>query len=277
MSGYFTRKMYDGCATQQNVKQSTNPLELILDVTKYVHSNNICKPASQYPPNSAQLVDVESSLWGIDKIASNCDTSKHPFCGPEGCLLTNDPRVPPHITPYACERGQEGDNAVITTNMKKLVHPGFTSQNANICNEQNRSNGNQRNPSVPKQALAPLPILPSRGPSISKQPTQPSSSNFAVGLLAALKQFSSDLNQTDQTPICKNLEVRIRQFANSLVQQIQQNPETANLIQQLIEGHKQFFEDLSTIQQSSGCPRLNLAIKNYFVQFGNLLGSINHP
>lgn len=168
MSGYFTRKMYDGCASQQDVKQSTDPLELILDVNKYVHCNNICKPtnqrpsnqrpsnqhpsnqrpsnqhpSNQYSPNSALLVDVESSLWGIDKSASRCDSAKHPFCGPQGCLLTKDPRIPPHITPYACERGNQGDNAIVTTNMKKHVDPGFRLPNPNICNNQGNGFYNQ--------------------------------------------------------------------------------------------------------------------------------------
>ena len=136
MAGKFTRKIYDNCAYQQDTKQSTDPLELIMDVSKYVHCNNICKPSAQYPPNSALLVDVESSLWGIDKLSSKCDTAKHPFCGPNGCLLTKDPRVPPHITPYACERGQAGDKAVITTNMKMPQHPGYKVPNPNICNAQ---------------------------------------------------------------------------------------------------------------------------------------------
>ncbi|AGF85398.1 hypothetical protein QJ854_gp384 [Moumouvirus goulette] len=144
MSGHFTRKMYDGCAAQQDLKQSTNPLELILDVNKYVHCDNICKPAREYPPNGALLVDVESSLWGIDKLASRCDSAKHPFCGPNGCLLTNDPRVAQHTTPYACERGHVGENAVITTNMRMPKHPGYTLPNTNICANQN--NGYYANP-----------------------------------------------------------------------------------------------------------------------------------
>ena len=144
MAGRFTRKMYDGCATQQDTKQSTDPLELILDVNKYVHCNNICKPAGQYPPNAALLVDVESSLWGIDKLASRCDSAKHPFCGPNGCLLTRDPRVAPHITPYACERGHIGEPAVITTNMQMPKHPGYSLPNPNICDRQ--GNGYYVNP-----------------------------------------------------------------------------------------------------------------------------------
>ncbi len=136
MSGRFTRKMYDGCAFQQDTKQSTDPLELLLDVTKYVHCNNMCKPTQQHPANAALLVDVESSLWGIDKVSSDCDAAKHPFCASSGCLLTKDPRVAPHITPYACERGHAGDNAVVTTNMKMPEHPGYKLPNPNICHAQ---------------------------------------------------------------------------------------------------------------------------------------------
>ena len=158
MSGRFTRKMYDGCAMQQDLKQSTDPLELILDVAKYVHCDNICKPTGQYPTNAALLVDVESSLWGIDKLSSNCDNAKHPFCGPNGCLLTNDSRVAPHITPYACERGHIGENAVITTNMQMPQHPGFRVPNPNICDKQGNGyyvNPNRVHPHVPSQPHAP--------------------------------------------------------------------------------------------------------------------------
>jgi hypothetical protein len=136
MAGQFTRKNYDQCALAQRTKQSTDPLELVMDVNKYVNCNNICKPSGEHRPNSANLVDVESSLWGLDKLASNCDASKHPFCGPNGCLLTGDPRVGPHITPYACERGPDGSNAVITTNMRMPHNPGYNLPNSNVCNKQ---------------------------------------------------------------------------------------------------------------------------------------------
>lgn len=126
MAGRYTRSMYDTCALQQNTKQSTDPLDLIMDTTKYVNCGNLCKPTGEFQPNGALLVDVESSLWGLDKVASKCDNAKLPFCGPTGCLLTNDPRIAPHITPYACERGHVGDKAVITTNMRLPNGPGFS-------------------------------------------------------------------------------------------------------------------------------------------------------
>lgn len=158
MSGRFTRKMYDNCALEQDTKQSTDHLELILDVTKYIHCNNICKPAAEYPPNPALLVDVESSLMGLDKIASKCDSAQYPFCASNGCLLTNDPRIPPHVTPYACERGHTGDNAVVTTNMKMPRHPGYQIPNVNICAGQ--KNGYYVNPPKPNRRNYHSFILP---------------------------------------------------------------------------------------------------------------------
>lgn len=148
MSGYFTRKMYDDCAYKQSSKQSTDPLELVIDITKYINCNNMCQPSKPIPRNSILLVDVESSLKGLDKTASNCDCDKHPFCGPKGCLLTNDPRIAPHITPYVCDRGRPGDKAVVTTNMRPPEHPGYFIPNVNICENQNNgyySDPNRRN------------------------------------------------------------------------------------------------------------------------------------
>ena len=138
MAGRFTREIYDGCAFAQDVKQSTDPLSFQLDVTKYVNCNNICKPSRNYNPESAQFVDVESSLWGLDKLASRCDKAKHPFCGPLGCLLTKDPRVPPHIDPIGCYWNHDGDKspAVIRTNMVMPNSPGYTVPNPHICDAQ---------------------------------------------------------------------------------------------------------------------------------------------
>lgn len=116
MSGRFTRKIYDDCSLKQDTRQSTDPLSLILDPTKFVNHNNICRPDGGYNNNSVPKVDIESSLMGIDRTASRCDTAKYPLCGPEGCLLNSE--IPPHITPYACDRGSCPQNSVISSNMR---------------------------------------------------------------------------------------------------------------------------------------------------------------
>lgn len=135
MAGRFTRRIYDGCAFQQDVRQSTEPLDFQLDVTKFVNCNNMCKPQASYSPNSAALVDVESSLWGLDKISSKCDQAKHPFCSEMGCLLTKDPRVPLNMNPLACDRGKacEPYSAVIKTNMCESMSSGIPRQTQAIC------------------------------------------------------------------------------------------------------------------------------------------------
>lgn len=136
MAGKFTRRMYDNCAAEQTLLQSTGPLDLIMDVNKYVNCNNECsRNSSQFHIDPSIMVDIESSLRGIDKLASDCDSSKHPFCSANGCLLTNDNRLPPYSPPYLCDRGKEGDNAVVTSNMKMPQHPGYTLPNPNICRQ----------------------------------------------------------------------------------------------------------------------------------------------
>jgi len=166
MSGHFTRKIYDDCAMRQRIDQSTSPLELRMDVTKYVHQNNICRPSKEYLPGSALLVDIESSLMGLDKISSNCDIDKHPFCGPKGCLLASDPRIQPHITPYACERGRQGENAVVTTNMQIPSNVGYEMPQSSACG--NQRNGFYSNNSIPNNESQ---IVPSNNQ--NNQNTQP--------------------------------------------------------------------------------------------------------
>ena len=169
MSGHFTRKMYDGCAFNQDLKQSTDPLSLIMDVNKYVNCNNACKSPEQRLDSAASLVDVESSLWGIDKTSSRCDTSKHPFCGQNGCLLTNDSRLN-NSTPFLCERGRLGDNtAVVTTNMQMPTNPGFNLPNSQICGA--RAQNNTFLPPIRNQQTQ-LPIKQSAQPVLPRTQTQ---------------------------------------------------------------------------------------------------------
>lgn len=129
MAGRYTRSMYDNCALQQDTKQSTDQLELIMDTTKFINCGNLCKT----PNNTSLLVDVESGLWGLDKVASRCDSAKLPFCGPSGCLLSGDPRIAPHMPPFVCDWGHQGDKAVITTNMSLPSGPGFSVPTSGPC------------------------------------------------------------------------------------------------------------------------------------------------
>lgn len=133
MAGEFTRRSYDPCALSQETKQSTGPLELVMDLTKYVNCNNLSNQPNVKPMTIGNLVDVESSMWGLDRPSSLCNSKQYPFCASSGCLLTSDPRIPTHITPYASDRGHRGDKAVITTNMVMPTNPGYTLPSTNIC------------------------------------------------------------------------------------------------------------------------------------------------
>jgi len=127
----YTRSLYDVCATQQENLQSTGILGFQLDNTKYINCGNLCQPSG----NAALYVDVESGLRGLDKIASKCDSAKLPFCSATGCLTMNDPRIPEHITPYACSWGHAGDRAVVNTNMSMPKGSGITLPPTNPCGQ----------------------------------------------------------------------------------------------------------------------------------------------
>jgi hypothetical protein len=145
MSGYSTRLRYDKCSYDQFLKQETDPLSLVTDIDKYVNKNFACRSGSDAPQrNTASIVDIESSLRGIDKVSSDCDQYKHPFCGPRGCLLTKDPRVAPHVTPWIYERGDVDDTSSVTkTNIRKPTGTVFKQTINKVCDGQ--SNGYYNN------------------------------------------------------------------------------------------------------------------------------------
>jgi hypothetical protein len=114
MSGAFTRKMYDSCAIQQDVRQSTNPMEHVMDVHRYINCSGTCKPSICYP-QKIPLVDIESQLMGLGQSASNCYINKPPY------RKIAEPYFSP---PYVCEWGHQGEDTVITTNMKMPQNSG---------------------------------------------------------------------------------------------------------------------------------------------------------
>lgn len=125
MSGKFTRRMYDDCAYSTNIKRNTDSLDLIMDTTKYVNYKNKCRLTDNRSQNPLSLVDVESSLWGIDRLSSDCDKFKQPFCKKIGCITTYDQRAPPNAQPVLCDRGGYGSGAVVVTNMKMPTNSGL--------------------------------------------------------------------------------------------------------------------------------------------------------
>ncbi len=131
----FTKKKYDECYTNQEINQKTAHLPLVMDLNKYVNCNNLCKQPNTQFPQYNQLIDIESSLMGLDRPSSNCNNNQYPLCASNGCLLTNDNRIPQFTTPYVCERGRDGEKAVVTTNMKLPTNSGINNINTNPCGE----------------------------------------------------------------------------------------------------------------------------------------------
>lgn len=124
MSGEFTRKLYDDCALNQNTRDSTAPLGYQLYAGKFVGNQTVCP--SKLANNNLALVDIESSLFGYDRIASNCNEAQYPLCHKTtGCLLTNDKRTLGNVNPLACSWGRPGTEAVVNTNMKKPTSTGI--------------------------------------------------------------------------------------------------------------------------------------------------------
>lgn len=136
MSGRSTRRIYDECAYQQEVKLSTGQNNSVMDINRYVNSRNMCRPDGVFRRDGYANVDLESSLWGLDKIASDCDKTKHPFCSTNGCIVTRDPRINPYKNPVACERGKIGENSVVTTNMRLPSHNGLERIDVQMCDRQ---------------------------------------------------------------------------------------------------------------------------------------------
>lgn len=146
MSGNLTRQMYDACAQEQYSKQSTDQLEFNLDINKYVNQNKLCTPdTNAVSQNTLALVDIESALKGIDKMASKCDADMYPLCGSNGCLLNNDKRIAPTINPRACERGGIGQQAVITNNIPRPQSNGLRPLPKMACGIPKRSINNGNN------------------------------------------------------------------------------------------------------------------------------------
>ena len=132
------RLMYDQCAYEQNLNQSTGPGNYLMYPGKYEHCKKCRIQLGQVGGNGVSLydgnmVDLESDLLGIDKPASLCNKNKYrPKCKecnkctnsglPCGCLACTSqnlvhqpncqmvnykPVVPaPPFTPQTCDYSQ---------------------------------------------------------------------------------------------------------------------------------------------------------------------------
>ena len=125
-AGNFTRLNYDNCASQKRLYEETAPLSYQLYQGKFEHcqkcvydDKNIWRPFD--------LVDYESELKGITRVASKCSQFKYnPGCKKSGkCTSTFDPSNPIIYAPEICP--------IIQTNMHPMSTPGYIVPNQAFC------------------------------------------------------------------------------------------------------------------------------------------------
>ena len=116
MSGFSSRSKYDKCAEVQELRQRTAPMNSVMDINRYVNDSNF---SSNSGPGSVGFgirpINVESSLWQLDKTSSNCNVDQYPFCSGSGCFVGGTKGYKP---PYLEERGDD-EKAVSRTNISK--------------------------------------------------------------------------------------------------------------------------------------------------------------
>ena len=138
--GTFNRLNYDNCAYDKKLSESTSPLTYQMARYKFENCARCTYNGKQYAP--FDLVEEESELRGMSRLASRCPTKKYnPTCQKsETCLSTHDKSIPVVYPPNLCP--------VVCNNIKKMNNPGYTVPKRDFCDksfQQNQQNQNQQN------------------------------------------------------------------------------------------------------------------------------------
>lgn len=122
--GASNRLLYDQCAYQKDLYESTSPLAYRLYHGAWENCSK-CKFDKFWTPY--QLVDIESELRNQTRPLSHCDQFKYsPNCRRSGlCLSTFDPSVPIVPAPEVCP--------IIYNNIARPVHPGYHLPDPAFC------------------------------------------------------------------------------------------------------------------------------------------------
>jgi len=123
--GGYNRPIYDNCAYQKRLYQSTSPLSYQLYEGKFENCGKCMHENKFYRP--FDLVDVESELRNITRPLSHCPQYKYnPNCPKsKSCMSTFDPSVPVVMPPDACP--------IVHNNIPKMRHPGYEVQYPDFC------------------------------------------------------------------------------------------------------------------------------------------------
>lgn len=128
-----TRSGYDPCYYKHELDQSTKQMNYWMCPDRYVNCAHDSLQPTPKRSDYRSIVEIESALQGLDRSLINCDEYQFPMCGPNGCLLPNDKRIPPFNNPLLGSRGRPGDKAVVTTNLPIFTHPGYSLPSIEKC------------------------------------------------------------------------------------------------------------------------------------------------
>src|SRR5271156_5964704 len=124
--GSSSRGIYDECAYQKKLFESTSPLfhQLYFGASE---NCNKCTDGHFYTKYQPEIVDTESELLNLTRPLSKCDQFKYsPTCKRSGlCVSTFDPSRPVVFDPQVCP--------IVYNNIPRRTHPGYHLPSPNIC------------------------------------------------------------------------------------------------------------------------------------------------
>ena len=124
--GSSNKSIYDECAYEKRLYESTSPLKYRL-YGGYGENCNKCINDKFWVKYAPEIVDTESELRLLTKPLSRCDQFKYsPTCKKSGlCTSTFDPKNPIVLAPENCP--------VVFNNIPRRTHPGYHLPDPNIC------------------------------------------------------------------------------------------------------------------------------------------------
>lgn len=132
-TGSFNRLIYDNCAYQKSLYESTDVLKRQLYEGAYEHCDKCIQDENSfYRP--FDLVDIESELKNITRANSKCPQNKYnPACKKSGrCTSTFDKSVPVVLAQEVCP--------IVQNNIIKMTTPGYIVPTQAFCGKIKRNN-----------------------------------------------------------------------------------------------------------------------------------------
>lgn len=123
--GSSNKPMYDNCAYQKKLYESTTPLTYQLYDGKFENCKK-CHFEDQFW-RPYDLVNIESELKNITRSATQCPQFKYnPSCPKsKSCISTFDKSIPVVSAPDVCP--------IVFNNIRKMTTPGYTLDTSVLC------------------------------------------------------------------------------------------------------------------------------------------------